>query len=229
MSDISIRSRDAGAFDCYVALPQSSAKVPGVVIASGIYGVDADVRGIADEFAKNGYIALAPDLFWRTTPGPLVRGDERAKLRSEPCLPMLKQSEADMSDTLAQLRRLPQSNGHAAAVGICYGGPYAIVGPKRLGFDAGVSLHGSEMMSFAEDIDGMDQTICIIWGDADHHAPAKLIDVYRSVSARKNSVKLHILPGINHGYMLPTAVKAFSQEARDFSMKSTYALLEAMH
>src|SRR5256885_9858716 len=57
----------------------------------------------------------------------------------------IKQGEADMADTLARLGELPEFNGSAVAMGFCYGGPYAILAPKRLGYTAGVSCHGTQI------------------------------------------------------------------------------------
>ena len=51
----------------------------------------------------------------------------------------IEAGEADMADTLAEVRKLPQYNGRAAAMGFCYGGPYAILGPERLGYAAGIT------------------------------------------------------------------------------------------
>jgi carboxymethylenebutenolidase len=74
-----------GSFDCYLAMPHASGTAPAVVLASAIHGVDKDLRDLADEFALHGYIAAAPDLFWRTTPGPLTRADgELAAQRAQP-------------------------------------------------------------------------------------------------------------------------------------------------
>jgi carboxymethylenebutenolidase len=67
-----------------------------------------------------------------------------------------------MADTRAHIRALPQSNGRAAVMGFCYGGPYAILGPKRLGYDAGISCHGTRMLDFIGDLDGVRAPICII-------------------------------------------------------------------
>ena len=74
-----IRSSGGGDFDCYLATPAAGGKVPAIVLASAVHGVDRDIREIADEFAGHGYIAAAPDLFWRTVPGPLGRDDERGE------------------------------------------------------------------------------------------------------------------------------------------------------
>jgi dienelactone hydrolase len=103
-------SSGAGEFDCYLALPAGNAKAPAVVMASAVHGVNADIRGIADEFAAKGFIAAAPDLFWRTLPGPLPRDDKRAGERSQPRMPVIKAGETDMADTLAMVRKLPQHN-----------------------------------------------------------------------------------------------------------------------
>ena len=67
--DIKIRSVEGKDFDCYVVTPDGAGKAPAVVLASAIHGVDADLRAIADEFAAKGFIAAAPDLFWRTEIG----------------------------------------------------------------------------------------------------------------------------------------------------------------
>ena len=225
--NVKIRSSKGGEFDCYIAVPVSGARVPAVVLASAVHGVNGDLRAIADEFAGHGYIAAAPDLFWRTIPGPLGRDDDRTKVRSQPRLEKIRTGEADLADTLAHVRKLPQSNGRAAVVGFCYGGPYAILGPKRLGYDAGVSLHGSQMLDYLGELDGLAKPVCIIWGDQDHQAPAAVLDAYRGAAARVKNLELHVFPGVEHGYMMPES-KAFDRKTRDFSMQRSLAMLEGL-
>ena len=225
---IRIRSTKGGDFDCYIATPSASAKAPAVVLASAVHGVNDDLRAIADEFAAHGTIAAAPDLFWRTIPGPLARDDDRTKQRSQPRLEKIKTGEADLVDTLAEVRALPQSNGRAAVIGFCYGGPYAIVGPKRLGFDAGISCHGSQMLDYIGELENLAKPLCIIWGDEDHQAPPEVLAAYRGAAARMKNLDLHIFPGVQHGYMMPDNVKAFDRKTRDFSMGRALALLNGL-
>jgi carboxymethylenebutenolidase len=227
--NIRIRSSQGGEFDCYLAAPGSSAKVPSVVLASAVHGVNNDLRAIADEFVGRGYIAAAPDLFWRTIPGPLGRDDDRTKERSQPRLEKIRTGESDLADTLATVRKLPQSNGRAAVIGLCYGGPYAILGPKRLGYDAGISLHGSQMLDYIAELEGLAKPVCIIWGDQDHQAPAPVLKAYRSAAARMKNLDLHVFPGVLHGYMMPENVQAFDRKTRDFSMERSLAILQALH
>jgi carboxymethylenebutenolidase len=225
---VSIASNAGGMFDCYLVTPTCGKPAPAMVLASAVYGVDADIRAIADEFAHNGYIAAAPDLFWRSIPGPLPSSDKRTRERSEPRLERIKMGEADISDTLAYLRRLPGFNGRAALMGLCYGGPYAIIGPKRLGYAAGISCHGSQMLDYLEELEGLDRPVCVIWGDKDHRASAEVLDAYRAAATRTPNLDLHIFSGIRHGYMMLGSPSAFDQKTRDFSMGRAFSLLEAL-
>ncbi len=226
--DIRIRSSDGGEFDCYVVTPDTAEKVPAVVLASAVQGVDHDIRALADEFASHGYIAAAPDLFWRTIPGPLAHGDNRTSERSRPRPGKIKTGEADMADTLAEVRKLPQFNGRAAAAGYCYGGPYALIGPQRLGYAAGISCHGSQMLEFIKDVEGVTQPVCLIWGDQDHQMPAAVRDAYEGVVSRMKNVEMHVIPGVVHAYMLRGNTKAFNQAAYDFSMQRSFGILAAL-
>ena len=224
---IKVRSSKGGEFDCYLSLPGASAKVPALVLASAVHGVNGDLRDIADEFAGHGYVAAAPDLFWRTIPGPLGRDDDRTKERSQPRLEKIRTGESDLADTLAMVHKLPQSSGRVAVAGFCYGGPYAILGAKRLGYDAGISLHGSQMLDYIGELEGLAKPVCIIWGDKDHQAPAPVLDAYRAAAARIENLELHIFAGIEHGYMMPES-KAFDRKTRDFSMQRSLAILEGL-
>jgi carboxymethylenebutenolidase len=225
---IKIRSSEGREFDCYLAAPDASGPVPAIVLASAVHGVDADIVALAEEFASHGFIAAAPDLFWRTLPGPLSHDDKRTQERAQPRLEKIRTGERDMADTLAHLKTLPQFNGRAAAMGFCYGGPYAILGPKRLGYAAGISCHGTQMLDYIKELDGVTEPVCIMWGDQDHRAPPEVLNAYRPVPARMKNVEVHIFPGVLHGYMMPGNPKAFHKASREFSMRRTLAILGSL-
>jgi carboxymethylenebutenolidase len=224
---VRIRAAEGGEFDCYLAMPASGDPAPAVVLACTIHGVDADLRQLADEFAAAGFIAAAPDLFWRTVPGPLG-DDARARERSQPRLEKIAANERDMADTLAYLRTRSEFNGRAATMGFCYGGPFAILGPMRLGYDAGLSCHGSQMLDYLGELDGVAAPVCLIWGDQDHLAPPPLLDAYRAVASRMENVELHVFPGVRHGFMMPGDSEAFDAPTRDFAMRRACAILAGL-
>jgi len=215
--DIRVRSSDGGDFDCYLVAPEGKEKVPAIVIATAVHGVDEDHRAICDEFAAAGFIAAAPDLFWRTTPGPLPNGDKRLQERSQPRKEKIATGETDMKDVAEMLRALPNCNGKLAAIGFCYGGPYAILGPKRLGYDAGLSCHGSLMGEYVQELQGTTQPISIMWGELDHAASPEVQAAYRAAAPKHKNMDLHIWPGIKHGYMMKGS-EAYDRAKHEFSI-----------
>ncbi|HZQ73597.1 MAG TPA: dienelactone hydrolase family protein [Burkholderiales bacterium] len=223
--DVTVRASGGGQFDCYVVAPEAKARVPAIVLASAIHGVDADLRGIAEDFAAHGYLAAAPDLFWRSVPGPLTREDPRSAPRGQPRLEKIKAGEADLADTLAEIRKHPLFNGRAAVIGFCYGGPYALIGPRRLGYDAGISCHGTQLLDFTGELDGLRKPVCLIWGDQDHAAPAPVREAYQQAAARMKNLEVHVFPGVQHGYMMRSAPKAWDPKMYDFSMGRALELL----
>lgn len=213
-------------FDCYLALPEATQRAPAIVLASTIHGVDEDMRAISDAFALRGYVAAAPDLFWRTVPGPLPRGDARSVQRAQPRRANIRTGEADLAAVLLSLRGEARCNGRAIVMGFCYGGPYAVIGPARLGYDAGVACHGSQMLDVLEDLETLRRPVHVLWGDRDRMAPAPVLAAYRSAAGR--SLTLHVFPGVQHGYMLRSSA-AFDASAFSDTMACALALLQGLH
>jgi carboxymethylenebutenolidase len=222
-----IHASGGGVFDCYLVVPETKKPVAAVVLASAIHGVDADLIAIADELAAYGFIVAVPDLFWRSIAGPLPRNDPRAAQRAQPRVEQIRAGEDDMIDTLRHLAKIPQFNGKAAVMGFCYGGPYAILGPKRLGYAAGICCHGSQLLDYRRELAGVRQKVCLIWGDEDHLAPPEVLEAYRDLAVRMDNVEVHVFPGVRHGYMM-RASPSFDRPTYDFSMRRAREILEGL-
>ena len=65
---IDIAARDGGTFKAYLTVPASGSG-PGILLLQEIFGVNKSMRETADYYAEEGYVVLAPDLFWRMQPG----------------------------------------------------------------------------------------------------------------------------------------------------------------
>jgi len=79
-----------------------------------------------------------------------------------------------------------------------------------------------------QELEGLHEPVCIIWGDRDHVAPAQVLDLYRPLPERMKTLEVHIFPGIQHGFMMHSAPEAFDQKTRDFSMARSNAILEGL-
>ena len=84
------------------------------------------------------------------------------------------------------------------------------------------------MLDYLGELDRVTQPVCLVWGDQDHRAPPPLLDAYRAAAARMTNVEVHIFPGIQHGFMMPSDAEAFDAKTRDFAMARTFAILDGL-
>jgi carboxymethylenebutenolidase len=131
-------------FNAYLAV-SSAPSGQAVVLLQEIFGINANMRAIAAEYAAAGYIAIVPDLFWRQQPG--VQLDPNKPEDRETATTLMKgldQTRA-LDDALlaaARVRSLPAFTGKMGAVGYCLGGKLAYLLAMRAGIDAAVSYYG---------------------------------------------------------------------------------------
>lgn len=131
-----------GSFSAYVAKPAAGTG-PGVVVIQEIFGVNADVRQKCDDWAAKGYVAIAPDLFWRQEPGIELTDQSEAEWQRAFQLYQgfdVDAGVADLKATIAAIRA--QSSGKVGTVGYCLGGLLAYLCATRTDADANVGYYG---------------------------------------------------------------------------------------
>jgi carboxymethylenebutenolidase len=228
---IRIAASEGGNFDCYVATPSASARAPALVVMSSVFGVDDDVRKICDDIAVAGFVAAAPDLFWRGDAGPMDRsedGQRRARERALDRDRLIELGVADLADVAAHLRRRPDCNGRIAVAGLCYGGPYAILGQTRAGCDAGLSFHGTKVENYLADVGKIRGPLVLYWGDQDHAAPPEALAKVRAATKGMRNVEIAIFPGVKHGYTARASTQAWNPDAAAKSWRRAIDVLKDM-
>src|SRR6516225_3725166 len=120
---IDITAADGGRFHGYLSLP-AKGDGPGLILLQEIYGVNQTIRAAADLFAEEGYVVLAPDLFWRMQPFVQLGYDPQSTQSAMSYLRRfdVDQGVADIGATLQTLQALPQCTGGVAVIGFCLGG-----------------------------------------------------------------------------------------------------------
>ena len=138
---ITIKAHDGGTFSGYLATPASGSG-PGILVLQEIFGVSAHIRSVVDRWAEEGYVALAPDLFWRLKPGvDLGFTPDDVKIARELGGRFdIDQGVRDIGDAIAALKSQPEFKGKVGAVGYCLGGRLAFLAAARLGVDAADQL-----------------------------------------------------------------------------------------
>ena len=228
-----IAAAGGGEFDTYIALPGTE-PCPGVIIMSSVYGVTADVRAMADDLAAKGVAVSAPDPFWRGDKGPLGRDEDsaargiRAKARGGDREAIIERGMADLDDTIADLKARPECNGRIAVLGLCYGGPYAIMGPARLGCDAGLAFHGTKIDLYLNWLDKVHVPLSLHWGDLDHAAPPEALARIRQAVAGMGNAEIVVYPGVKHGYSEPDDNPSYDADATAKSFARLMEIVEGL-
>src|SRR5919109_1612203 len=207
-----IAAADSGTLDSYVASPLG-AKGAGVVIVSTISGVDTDMTYYADALAAEGFVASAPDMFWRDTDaGPLPWNDEgrkRAFARNDRY--DLELGMRDLAAVIAHLKEHPHCNGKVAVMGFCFGGPFALLAAARYGINAGISFHGSHVENHLSEVNQVRCPLSFHYGDRDEVAPMTAIKSIREAFGRLADAKFYVYPGAGHGFMPRTRGRAYME------------------
>jgi carboxymethylenebutenolidase len=140
-----VRARDgSGSFGGYLAKP-AGGKGPGIIVIQEIFGVNAGIRQMCDDWAAQGYVAYAPDLFWRIEPG--VELTDKSEAEWAKAFDLFGKFNADfgvedIEASIRAVRGLPECTGKVGVVGFCLGGLLAYLSATRTHSDASVGYYG---------------------------------------------------------------------------------------
>jgi carboxymethylenebutenolidase len=200
-SNISIQGPD-GAFSGYLAKPKSG-RGPGVVVIQEIFGVNAVMRGVADDLAAQGYFALAPDLFWRIEPNIQLTDQSDAEWKRAFELYQafnVDNGIKDIQATLTHLRTIPGLTGKAGNVGFCLGGLLSYLSATRTDTDASVSYYGVGIEGKLGESGAIKKPALLHIAERDQFVPAaaqaKILDGLKG----KPGVEVHVYPGVDHAF-----------------------------
>src|SRR4030088_3676796 len=123
---IDIAAADGGTFKGYLTIPASGSG-PGILLVQEIFGVNSSMREVADYYAEEGYVVLAPDLFWRLEPGIELGYSEAEFNKAFGYYQRFdaNQSIKDAADALKVLRARSECVGKVGALGLRLGGKLA--------------------------------------------------------------------------------------------------------
>ncbi|WP_439816644.1 dienelactone hydrolase family protein [Zavarzinia sp. CC-PAN008] len=144
-TEIQVKAKDgSGSFSAYVSNP-ASGKGPALVVIQEIFGINAQIRGVCDRLAAKGFIAVAPDLFWRQQPGIQLTDQSEAEWKRAFELYQgfnVDKGIEDIAATVDVARTLPGASGKVGSVGYCLGGLLSFLTAARTDVNAAVSYYG---------------------------------------------------------------------------------------
>src|SRR5258708_23416960 len=198
---IVIESPD-GAFHAYISRPT---KLPAsaVVVLQELFGVNADIRATCDELATQGFIAIAPDLFWRQEPGVDLNVRSEADWQHGLRLYGAYDRDAGVKDIMETVRtavELPESSGKVALQGYCLGALMAFITAAGYEVDAAVAYHGSDTEKYLGEVGGLDAPLLMHLGEEDEFISKTAQAEIKAALAKRPNANVYSYPGQRHAF-----------------------------
>jgi carboxymethylenebutenolidase len=189
---IKLTTKDGAKIDAYKAVPNGKPR-GAIVVLQEIFGVNHHIRNVADRFAAEGYLAIAPALFDRVSPGVQLDYVEKGMQEGIALVGKLK-----IEDTLADIAAaiaVASEAGKVGVVGYCWGGVLAYASAARLtGIAGAVGYYGGGIA--ANIAASFNAPVILHFGERDDHIP--LADVEKIKKANPN-IPVYLYPA-GHGF-----------------------------
>ena len=198
-----IRIPDGAEFSGHLVLPESGTG-PGVVVIQEIFGVNDYIKGACDRLARLGYVALAPDLYWRLEPGIAIDESEAGGLQKAygfvGRLDFAKAGD-DAVAALEHLRGLPEvTEGKAGILGFCLGGGIAYIVAALSDPVTCVSYYGSAIPDALGLAGQVRCPILFHFGGSDDRIPVDKQEAVRNAFAHHPGTEFHVHEGAGHAF-----------------------------
>jgi carboxymethylenebutenolidase len=192
---------DDGAFGAYLALPRSGGG-PGIVLLQEIFGVNEHIRNVADQYAADGYVVLAPDLFWRQGARIELGYDDADWKRAVElkAATTMNQAQADVRATAKALRAMPTVGAKIASLGFCWGGLLSYHAAADDLVDAAVAYYGGGIQNALNRADEIRIPLMLHYGGKDKHIPRDAIDKVVERFHDDDNVEIHLYAEAEHGF-----------------------------
>src|ERR1700733_15363734 len=192
----------AGSFRSYISRP-AKLPAPAVVVLQELFGVNADIRATCNELASQGFIAVAPDLFWRQEPG--VDLDVRSDADWQHGLRLYgaynrDAGARDIKETVRTAAELPESTGKVALQGYCLGALMAFIVAARYEVDAAVAYHGGDTEKYLGEVGGLRAPLLMHLGEEDEFISKPAQVEIKAALAKKPNATVYSYPGQRHAF-----------------------------
>ncbi|MEO7387159.1 MAG: dienelactone hydrolase family protein [Gammaproteobacteria bacterium] len=216
---ITIKTLDGHSLSGYLATPSVTPRA-GLLILQEIFGVTSHIRQVTEEFARRGYLALAPALFDRLQPGvelPYTRIDEGRTLMQRLGLDDVA---SDLAGAVATLRAHLPAGAAVGAVGYCWGGAIADLAACRTDIQAAVAYYGRANVGWLNE-----KPLCPIlyhFGGKDALIPPEMIQQIRD---GRPGAPAWVYPDAGHGFSCDERPE-FHAPSHELALERTLAFFD---
>jgi carboxymethylenebutenolidase len=189
-----LTASDSHQLGAYRADPAGTPK-GGIVVIQEIFGVNQHIRKVCDDFAKEGYVAVAPALFDRTQKD-FQSGYTPAEIEKARTFVAKPDWDAMLRDTDAALKDI-KNVGPLGIVGFCMGGTIAFLAATRLsGLSAAVGYYGGRIVAFADEKPKC--PVQLHFGEKDASIPMTDVEIIKQ--KRSSDCEIFVYNEAGHGF-----------------------------
>lgn len=227
MAEMQITAHDGGTFKAYVALPDN-APAPVVIMIQEIFGINQEMRDKCDDMARQGYIAVCPDLFWRIEPGIELVDSKPEELERAFELFGLFDVESgikDLKSTLNHMRNFESSNAKVGCIGYCLGGKLAYMMATQSDIDASVSYYGVGIEDMTDQAQNLDRPLLMHIAEEDEYVSKDAQEQIKLALMPRQKITIHSYPGVNHAFARGQGMHYNASAAREANERTAEFLV----
>ncbi len=232
MHDITLQAEDgSGSFTAWVWTPQGREESGAIVLIQEIFGVNDALRETAASLAEQGFIVIAPDLFWRQKPGVNLSDKTEAEWAQAFALMNGFDQDKGVDDlitTLDAARKLPGCNGNAGTMGFCLGGRLAVMMATRSNADVNVSYYGVALDNLAAEFENIDSPLMLHIAENDEYFPTEAQEKLLDALEENEWVDAFIYPNTKHAFARPHGIHYDARSATIANGRTTEILAEIL-
>ena len=206
-----------GQMSCFLARPQAAGRFPGVIVVMEAFGLNDHIKDVAKRVAAEGYVALAPDMYYREK-GAVVGYDNLPEaIRLMTSLDD-ENIVKDMSAALGHLTTLEFTRRDRIGItGFCMGGRITFLSACRLtGVTAAAPFYGGGIGGLLGAADGISCPLLLFFGDQDPFIPNEEVEKIKSrLTALKKEAEVKVYPGAPHGFFCNERDSYRAEAAKD--------------
>lgn len=190
-----------GTFPAYVARPEGTPRAA-IIVIQEIFGVNPGIRRKADHWASLGYLAVAPEVFWRQAEGINLDSDVPAEFQQALDFMMKHDFDAGICDVEATIHWIRREAGveKVGLVGFCMGGKVAYQAATRTDIDASVGYYGVGIADMLNESHAIARPLMLHIPTNDHFVPADQQKAMHDELGPNRHVTLHDYVGLDHGF-----------------------------
>ena len=198
---ISIESARGGSFGAFVSYPPQGFG-PGLLVLQEIFGVTEHIRGVCNQYALDGFVTIAPDIFWRNGPRTELCYDSSSTQKGLELFDQLNidMVASDLQRTVEALKHIPACTGRIASLGFCMGGLLSFVAAARANVDTSIIYYGSRLEMYLDLINDVTCPLLFHFAQNDSHVSSEVVLQVRKATKGRKNCRIITHEDCDHGF-----------------------------